>query len=135
MIHLDTSFAVDFLREQARRKPGAATQFLAGHAGEPIGASVFVLCELEAGAARATHPDRERARVRSLVQALTISYPDERFAPTYGEMVARIRASGRTVSALDLLIATSALVDGAELVSANEKDFDAIPNLRLRSYR
>jgi predicted nucleic acid-binding protein len=132
---VDTSFLIDLMREQGRHKAGAATQFLADHARAQLGASVFVICELEAGAARAARPDRERARVRSLVQALTISYPDERFALIYGEMLARIQKIGRTVSPMDLLIATSAIVDDAEFVSANQKHFDAIPNLRLLTYR
>jgi predicted nucleic acid-binding protein len=96
--------------------------------------SVFVVCELEAGAARAARPDRERARLRTVMQTLSISYPDERFAPTYGDLLARVLAAGRTVAAMDLLIATAAVVDNVELVTGNRKHFAVIPEVRLLSY-
>jgi tRNA(fMet)-specific endonuclease VapC len=135
VIHVDSSFLVDLLREQARQRPGPATAFLESHARESLGASVFVACELEAGAARAAHPDRERSRVRGFLHALAIVYPDERFAATYGELFARIAARGHTVSQMDLLIATAAVVDGVPLVTASEKHFAVVPDLRVVSYR
>jgi tRNA(fMet)-specific endonuclease VapC len=135
VIHVDSSFLVDLLREQARQRPGPATAFLESHARESLGASVFVACELEAGAARAAHPDRERSRVRGFLQALAIVYPDERFAATYGELFARIAARGHTVSQMDLLIATAAVVDGVPLLTASEKHFAVVPDLRVVSYR
>ncbi len=98
-------------------------------------ASVFVVCELEAGAAGAARPDRERARVRSLLQALSVAYPDERFAPVYAETLARIQKTGRSISPMDLLIATSAVADDAELVTGNQKHFDAVSDLRLLTYK
>jgi predicted nucleic acid-binding protein len=132
--HLDTSFLIDLMREQKRNKPGAATAFLESHPGEELGVSVFVVCELEAGAARAARPDRERARLRTIVQTLSIAHPDERFAPAYGDLLARVLGGGRTVAAMDLLIATAAVVDDAELVTGNRKHFSAIPDLRLLAY-
>lgn len=134
MIHLDTSFVIDLMREQARQRPGRATAFLEAHAGDQLGASVFAICELEAGAARASRPDRERARLRTVVQTLSIAYPDERFAPIYGDLLRRVHASGHSVSVMDLLIATSTLADDAELVTAKQKHFAQIPDLRLLPY-
>lgn len=134
MIHVDTSFLIDLMREQGRQKPGRAVRFLEAHAAEPIGASVFVMCELEAGAARAAHPDSERAKLRIVSQALSLAYPDERFAPVYGDLLARLLAAGRSISVMDLLIATTAVVERAPLVTANRKHFDVIPDLRLLTY-
>jgi tRNA(fMet)-specific endonuclease VapC len=135
VIHVDTSFLIDLMREQARQKPGPAVRFLEEHAGDAIGASVFVVCELEAGAARAARPDSERAKLRTIVQALSVAYPDERFAPVYGDLLGRVLAAGRSVSAMDLLIATAAVVEGASLVTGNRKHFDVIPDLRVLTYR
>lgn len=134
MIHLDTSFVIHLLREQARGRSGRATAFLERHAEAELSLSVFVVCELEAGAARAAHPDRERARLRTILQAVTVSYPDARFAPTYGDLLARILAAGRSVSTMDLLIATAAVVDGADLATLNRRHFEPIPGLRLSTY-
>ena len=84
MIHLDTSFLVDLLREEARGKPGAASRLLDRLGDEEIAVSVFVACELMAGAELSSHPQRERRNVERLCSGLTIEFPDERFAPTYG---------------------------------------------------
>lgn len=135
VIHLDSSFLIDLLREQARGRTGAATAFLETHASDRLLASVFVVCELEAGAARASSPDAERARLRALMQPLMASYPDERFAPEYGDLLSTLRARGRTIDTMDLLIATAAVVDRAALVTANRKHFESIPGLNLLDYR
>jgi len=134
VIHVDTSFLIDLMREQARKRRGPATAWIDGHAQEQLGASVFVACELEAGAARAANADRERARLRTILQTMALSYPDERFAPVYGDLLAQVLSAGRTVSAMDLLIATAAIVEDAALVTGNRRHFEPIPGLRLHSY-
>lgn len=135
MIHLDTSFLVDLLREQASRKAGAASAWLSAHADEALGASVFVSCELEAGAARAAHPQRERGRVGELMKTLAIAFPDERFAAVYGGLLSTLQARGRTIATMDLLIATSAMVEGVALLTGNRRHFDLVPDLRVLSHR
>lgn len=134
MTHLDTSFLVDLLREQRRRRPGPASRWLETHPDEALGASVFVVCELEAGASRAIHPDRERRRVRDLLTAVTIVYPDDRFAGVYGDLLARMQARGQEIGTMDLLIATTAQIEAAPLLSGNRRRFEQVPDLRLITY-
>ena len=134
MIHLDTSFLIDLLREQ-RRTAGPACAWLDQHAGDALGVSLFVVCELEAGAAFAAHPAAERRRLRGILDAISTIYPDERFASTYATRLSVMRTRGHAVGTMDLLIATSAIVDDAPLVTANRKHFDVVPDLRVLSYR
>jgi tRNA(fMet)-specific endonuclease VapC len=134
VIHLDSSYLIDLLREQARGTTGRATSFLEKHASDHFVTSVFVVCELEAGAANAASPDREQARVRVLLQAINVLYPDERFAPAYGELLVTLYKAGKTPSTMDLLIATAAVVDGAPIATANRRHFADIPGLDLLSY-
>lgn len=134
VIHADSSYVIDLLREQARRKEGRATAFLQQHESDRLVVSVFVVCELEAGAARASSPDRERARLRTVLQATAIVYPDERFAGTYVDLLSGVRRTGKTVHTMDLLIATAAAVDGAALVTANRRHFETIAGLALLEY-
>jgi predicted nucleic acid-binding protein len=135
VIHADSSYLIDLLREQARGKRGHATAFLEQHAADHLAASVFVVCELEAGAANATSTDREQARLRALIEVLTVVYPDERFAPVYGDALVKLQRTGKTVATMDLLIATAAVVDSAALVTANRRHFDMIPGLDVLGYR
>lgn len=148
MIHLDTTLLVDLLREErsAREEEASASRggeiariapahrFLQKHADEAMGASVYVACELLAGAECATNPDRERAAVRKLLDGVTVVYPDQRFASTYAELFAELRRRGEAVAAFDLLIGTAARVDDVPLVTRNTADFERIPGLHVLSY-
>ena len=134
MIHLDSSFVIDLMREHTRR-PGPATAWLEQHTADPLGVSVFVLCELEAGAAAADDPDAERERVRAALEAVATIFPDHRFAPKYGALLYALQRRGRIIGEMDLLIATAAVLDGVPLVTGNQKHFEAVPDLRVLSYR
>jgi predicted nucleic acid-binding protein len=134
LIHLDTSFLVDLLRDSARGTEGKASRFLAGILDEELEISVFVACELNAGAAMSQKPAEEKRRVDQLCSVLRVAYPDERFPPVYGSLFAwQERHQGR-ISTMDLLIATSAVVAGASLVTRNAKDFSRVPGLEVSSY-
>jgi predicted nucleic acid-binding protein len=60
VIHFDTLFVVDFLRETSRDDRGPATALLDSLPPEDLAVSVFVVCELLAGAALAQRGDEER---------------------------------------------------------------------------
>jgi tRNA(fMet)-specific endonuclease VapC len=134
MTHLDTSFLVDLMREATQRVDGPATRFLEALADEDIGVSVHVLCELEAGARLSAHPQREMEKVRRACSLLHVSYPDERFAPTYGRILAELHRKRRTIATMDLLIAVAAVGEGAALVTGNAKHFEPIEGLLLRTH-
>jgi tRNA(fMet)-specific endonuclease VapC len=133
MSFVDTDFVIDLLREQRRGSGGPAHRKLEQLGETPICLSVFVLCELEAGAARYHDPD-EVQRVRRLCQQFEIVYPDERFAPQYGETLAALKQQKLTVATMDLLIGTLALVENDTLVTRNVRHFEKIPHLRINSY-
>jgi tRNA(fMet)-specific endonuclease VapC len=52
----------------------------------------------------------------------------------YGRLLAAIERGGRPVAAMDLLIATAALVDDATLITRNVKDFARVHGLRMTGY-
>jgi tRNA(fMet)-specific endonuclease VapC len=121
------------LRETGRQA-GPATRFLDAHTDEDVCISVLVACELSAGAELSARPSAERQRVQQLCSALRIVHPDERFAPVYGRLLSALSRAGRSISTMDLLIATSAVVDEAPLVTRNLRDFRRVPGLELLSY-
>lgn len=136
MSFVDTDFVIDLLREQRRGDTGPAHRKLEQLGETPIRLSVFVLCELEAGAARYHDPD-EVQRVRRLCQHVEIVYPDERFAPQYGATLAALtqqKLKKLTVATMDLLIGTLALVENDTLVTRNVRHFEKIPHLRIDRY-
>jgi predicted nucleic acid-binding protein len=133
VIHFDTSFVVDFLRETSRDDPGPATTLLDSLPPEDLAVSVFVVCELLAGAALAHRGDEERQKVREFCATLRIAYPDDAFADNYGRIIGALKRSGHNAGVMDLLIATAAVREGARLVTRDRKDFLDIAGLDLIS--
>ena len=135
MIHLDSSFLIDLTRETTRGRPGGALDFIEHLPDdETLGASVHVVSELRAGAELSRRLLQEHEELDRLLSGLVVAYPDARFGPAYGRLLAAITRSGRPIAAMDLLIATAALVDDAPLVTRNLKDFSRVPGLRVLGY-
>jgi tRNA(fMet)-specific endonuclease VapC len=134
VIHLDTSFLVDLLREQRKGQVGPAGTLLMELESEELGISVHVACELFAGAELATDPRKERRTVEAVCAGLRVAVPGEDFPPSYGKLLAHLRRSGAAIDTMDLLIATAALRDEAPLVTRNTRHFSGIPGLDLISY-
>jgi tRNA(fMet)-specific endonuclease VapC len=134
LIHLDTSFLVDLLRESGRDEAGPASRFLDKVEGEELGISVHVACELHAGAELSKNPAQERRRVERLIGGLETAYPDHRFAASYARLLAWQQRSRQRIPTMDLLLATAAVVAGAPLVTRNVKDFARVPGLDLLAY-
>lgn len=134
MIHLDTSFLIDLLREASRGTGARASRFLETVSDEELGISVFVVCELAAGAALSKRPAEERRRVDQLCAGIRVEYPDERFPGVYGSLLAALERGTGRIATMDLLIATAAIVTGAPLVTRNARDFSRVPGLEILSY-
>jgi predicted nucleic acid-binding protein len=59
---------------------------------------------------------------------------DEELAERYGALLATLDRQGETVATTDLLIAATALADGARLVTRNGRHFGRIPGLEVVTY-
>jgi tRNA(fMet)-specific endonuclease VapC len=135
VIHLDSSLLIDLTRELARERPGAAFDALESiDENEILGVSVYVVCEVRAGAELARTPLKEHEALDHVLGGLLVAYPDDRFAPQYSRVLAAVRRSGRSIAPRDLLIATAALIDDAPIVTKNVKDFSKVPGLRVIGY-
>ena len=135
MIHLDSAFLVDLHRETIRGRPGGAVEWIeTADETETLAVSIHVVCELRAGAELARQPLQEHRALDDLLSGLLIVYPDERFAPQYARLLAGIQRAGKTISAVDLLIGTAAVLDDAPLLTRNARDFSRVPGLRVIRY-
>ena len=134
MIHVDTSFLIDAIRERSRSRPGPATALLASYHDEEIRISVHVACELYAGAELSDRPEQERATIVALCSAFELAYPDETFPPAYARLLATLERKGERASVMDLLIATAAILDRAPLVTREATGFERIPDLQIVTY-
>lgn len=133
-MHLDSTFCIDLMRERSRRDEGPALRKLASLGHIPLHVSVFVLCELHAGARLSLHPERELRRVGGLSEGLKIVHPDAAFAVAFGEAEALLRRNGTPVPVMDLLIGIQAKVHGRPLLTRDRGHFSLIPGLVVQSY-
>jgi len=134
VIHFDTSFVVDLMREASAGEQGPARALLGSFRQDEVAISLFVACELAAGVALAGRADEERARVQRVCASLRVAYPDEGFPDSFGGILRSLKRSGRNVGTMDILIATAAIREKARLVTRDQKDFLDIPDLELIAY-
>ena len=134
MTHLDTTFLVDLLRERQKGMGGPASRKLDELAEEPLAVSLHVACELRGGAELSSDPERERERVDALLRPTGVLLPDERFIAAYAGLLAELTRRGQLIPAMDLLIATAAVLDDAPIVTRNVQHFERVPGLTVISY-
>lgn len=135
MIHFDTSFLIDLHREVKTERLSSAFAFMETlDDREALGISVHVLCELRGGAELCKRVIHEQEALDQLLQGFHIAHTDERFMPIHARLHASLVRAGQTIGAMDLLIATHALVEDAELVTKDTKHFSRVPGLRVLSY-
>ena len=122
MILLDTTIAVDHLRGDDR---AASLLERLANEGEPLLASELSRFELLAG----MRPEELDATER-FMDALSWVPVNEEIARLAGSMAAEYRTSHSGIDAIDYVIAATATVTGADLLTTNVRHFPMIPLLR-----
>jgi tRNA(fMet)-specific endonuclease VapC len=112
------------------RRPARLAHRFIQHTGR-LAIPTIVLGELYAGAYN--HPDTSRLLnlISDLLQEVNILDFDAACAERFGRERGTLLTQGITVSRLDLLIASVALVQDFTLVTHNTADYRHVPGLRL----
>jgi len=131
---LDTSFCIDVMRERKRGKKGPATRKLELLGETPLYISLFVACELQAGARMSDNPQEELRKVELFCEIVEMIRPNRSFAVAYGEAEAFLRLSGNPIATMDLLIGLTAKQYGLPLLTGDEDHFRRIPGLVVETY-
>jgi tRNA(fMet)-specific endonuclease VapC len=130
----DTSFCIDLLREQSRGTRGPASSKLEKLTGKPVLISLFVLCELRAGAEMSDNPRQELSRVIRLVEGFDIISPTPPFEVLYGETVGALMRSGTPIPRMDVLLGVMAKSFGMPVLTRDVNHFGKIPGLVVEEY-
>ena len=96
--------------------------------------SAIVLGELEFGAEKSIHSERNRARLAALTQRLPLVGVDYATTRHYGQVRALLERQGTPIGANDTWIAAQALAIEATLVTDNEREFSRVPGLVLDNW-
>jgi tRNA(fMet)-specific endonuclease VapC len=126
---LDTNSVSYFLRGRGR----VAEQLLA-QPPSSVGLPSLVLYELEYGAARSQAPADLKARLEALLRSLRVLPFGEKEARAAARIRADLERAGKPIGPLDLLIAATALEQGAVLVTHNTREFRRVKGLRLEDW-
>ncbi len=108
------------------------------HAKKPLRTEIFISSITEAelwfGVWNSKNISDNEARLKTFLQCFPKLSFDSTFAKTFGELKAQQRKNGRNIGSNDLLIASQALDLDAILVTANEKEFKQIKDLRIENW-
>jgi tRNA(fMet)-specific endonuclease VapC len=131
---LDTSYCIDLMRERMRHENGPASRKLLELADVGLYMSVFVACELQAGACMAARPAEELRKVGRLAEHVELVFPDRSFAVAYGEAEALLRRKGHPIPTMDLMIGVQAKLFGMPLLAGRDSHFRKIQGLIVEDY-
>jgi tRNA(fMet)-specific endonuclease VapC len=125
---LDTDICSTFLR----RPRGLFHRFMQ-HAGR-LHVSTVGLSELYAWAYKQDDPTLILDKIQDFLHDVQVMPFDESCAREVGRLRGAFLRQGVSVSAVDLMIAVTAIVNSLTLVTHNVKDFANIPGLKLEDW-
>ena len=129
-VMLDSDVCIDVLRGKS---PSIRTR-LERMSPEEVAVSSIVAAELWVGVSKSTQPDRSRSAINAFLAYISVlDWPAEA-APIYGDIRAQLETSGRSIGAMDLLIAAHAIHEKATLITRNVSEFRRVSGLRVESW-
>lgn len=129
MYALDTNSVSYFLKGRGR----VADRLLAVPP-QSIGLPSIVVYELDYGASRPDAPRGLRERLDVLVGSVRVLPFREAEARAAARIRLKLQKAGKPIGPMDLLIAATALEQGAVLVTHNVKEFRRVSGLRLEDW-
>jgi predicted nucleic acid-binding protein len=128
-------FDTDAISELLKPRPAAGyVRWLGGVPREEQFTSAVVVGELYKGAFRSSAIARHLKNIeKRVLPAVTVLSYDVPAARVYGEIRARLEATGRPLADADLQIAATALLHDLDLVTGNVRHFSRVQGLRVSS--
>ncbi|GHU90612.1 tRNA(fMet)-specific endonuclease VapC [Clostridia bacterium] len=126
---LDSNVCIDMIRRNDRVIDKYRMAKLDG-----VCISAITLAELEVGVAKSTKPEKNRIDLTKFLTLVTVLPFDAAVTETYGKVRAALERKGRTIGALDTLIAAHAKFTGLTLVTNNTREFVRVEGLRLEDW-
>ncbi|MGO9603476.1 MAG: type II toxin-antitoxin system VapC family toxin [Candidatus Binataceae bacterium] len=96
--------------------------------------SAIVAAELWTGVMKSTSRERAEFELRDFLRFVEVLEWPIGASPIYAQLRVRLEAAGRTIGAMDMLIAAHALYEGVALVTDNTAEFGRIPDLALENW-
>ena len=127
---LDTNICIYLIKQ----RPAEVIERMKRISPTDIGVSAITVAELQYGAAKSRHPDKNRTALGEFLAPFELVPFDDRAAFHYGEIRARLDREGKPIGAMDLLIAAQASSLGVILVTNNIREFERVPGLCVENW-
>jgi tRNA(fMet)-specific endonuclease VapC len=127
---LDTNICVAVIRLRSSRVLARLQTMTPGS----VGVSIITVSELEFGAAKSQHPQRNRLALEQFLLPLEILGYDSSAAAHYGDVRARLEKAGTPIGPLDTLIAAHARSLNIALVTNNVSEFRRVSGLKVEDW-
>jgi tRNA(fMet)-specific endonuclease VapC len=129
MYLLDTNTLIYFFKDI-----GGVKDKLGNVPPREIGISAITLYELEVGIAKSTHPDKRKRQLGELISVITLFSFDQKETEIAAQIRVDLEKRGEIIGPYDILIAATALANGATLVTSNIREFSRIPRLQIEDW-
>ena len=96
--------------------------------------SPVVLGELEYGVEKSEYPERNREKLRTVIDGFPLLPLDAETSHAYGRIRASLERQGKSTGGNDLWIAAQALAAGATLVTDNLQEFQRVPDPKVENW-
>lgn len=126
---LETTFLVDFERENNRGAPGPALAFLEAHEDARLFITFTVAGELAAGTSLG-----ERQKWEEFLAPFHVLPSSAEVSWHYGAVYRYLRDNGLLIAANDLWIAATGLAYRMPVVTRNVQHYRRVPGLRVEGY-
>jgi len=127
---LDTNICIYLIK---RKPPSVLKRFDALAAGT-VAISSITVAELEFGVQKSQYPSQNQHALEQFLLPLVILLFDQEAARTYGKLRAWLETRGKTIGALDMLIAAHALSKRLPLATNNVREFSRVPGLKVLNW-
>lgn len=126
---LDTTVLVDLQRELRRKEPGGATALLERFGDEQVAIAFVTWMEFAEG-----FEDDRREDCERFLSSFPVLWPDIEATWIASRIARRLEADGRAIGDHDAWIAALALRHNRPLATRNDRHFNRVPSLTVRTY-
>ncbi len=127
---LDTNICIYLIK---RKPPSVLKRFEALPAGT-VAISSITVAELEFGVQKSQYISQNQQALEQFLLPLVVLDFDHEAARAYGKIRAWLESRGKTIGALDMLIAAHALSAGLPLATNNVREFSMVPGLKVLNW-
>ena len=129
MVLLDTNILIYFFKGQ-----GNVGKRMMATSPQLIAISCVTLFELETGLLKSVSSAARRAQLNALIASVKILNVDHAVALAAAKVRDALEIKGQPIWPLDTLIAATALVAKATLITRNVREFERVPGLRVENW-